>query len=72
MLSPEERSAGDPIHLVESFLRKSGNQVVDPVMILISEAYNKGNKNSIFRDIVNLFVAISKHPWEIVEIPQFA
>ena len=72
MLSREERSAADPIHLVESFLRKSGNQVMGPVMILISEAYNEGNKNNIFRDIVNLFVSVSKHPWEMVEIPRFA
>ncbi len=74
LLPSDEQYAADPVQLVGTFLSRTGNQVAGPVMILISQANAEGNaeEDSVSTRIARLFASVSKHPWETVEIPQFA
>jgi len=74
MVSPDDQYASDPVQLVGSFLRRSGTQIAGPVMILMSQNYPELNSgdNSVFDEITRLFTSVSNHPWETLEIPQFA
>lgn len=73
MLSSDDRYASDPVQLVGSFLRRAGNQISGPIMILMSQNYPDVNSsdNSVFDDITRLFTSVSNHPWETLALPQF-
>lgn len=72
--SSEDLHASDPVHLVGAFLRRTGNQIAGPVMILMSQKRPNLNSddNSVFDEITRLFTTASNHPWDTLEIPQFA
>lgn len=73
-LSPEEQNPADPVQLVGTFLSRAGSQVEGPIMLLLSDTSfeESADKNSLPTRIARLFASTSKHPWETVEIPQFA
>lgn len=74
-LSPEEQNPADPVQLVGTFLnRHTGSQVAGPIMLLLSDTSFEGSadESSLPTRIARLFASTSKHPWETVEIPQFA
>lgn len=71
---PEETDPADPVQLVRAFLSRSGSQVAGPVMLLLSDTSSEGSadESRLPTRIARLFASASKHPWETVEIPQFA
>jgi hypothetical protein len=73
-LSPEEPNPADPVQLVRTFLCRAGGQVAGPIMILLSDTSfeESAAENNLPNRIARLFASTSKHPWETVEIPQFA
>jgi hypothetical protein len=74
VLASEQRESIDPVHLVRLFLNRSGSQLAGPIMLLLSDtALREPNDDaSLPAKIARLFVSASKHPWQTVEIPQFA
>lgn len=71
---PEEADPADPVQLVRAFLSRSGSQVAGPIMLLLSDTSSErsADESSLPTRIARLFASASKHPWETVEIPQFA
>lgn len=74
MLPSDDQYASDPVQLVGAFLRRSGNRITGPVMILMTQNYPDltFNDKSVFNEITRLFTSVSNHPWETLAIPQFA
>ena len=70
----DEQYAANPVEMVDTFLRRTGNKIIGPVMILINQGYpeREDEESSISTQIARLFSTASKHPWKTVEVPQFA
>jgi hypothetical protein len=64
----------DPVQLVKSFLKRSGDKIPGPVMLLLNKEGFEEPKaiDLITNEIASLFASASKNRWEALQIPQFA
>jgi hypothetical protein len=72
-LDTDETSERDMVHLIESFLKRFGDRIDGPFMVLINNSATEetGEQENVISQIVHTFASFSKRPWESVTVPRF-